>query len=241
MVANHLLQMLTLTAMEPPVAFDADSVRAGKVQVLHAIRPMTVAEVARRAVRGQYAPGQVDDRPVPGYRQEAGVSPTSPIETCAAVELYVDNWRWAGVPFFVRAGKRLPRNLTEIRVHFKRAPQALPDEGISFSFVAKHPGNEMRTWPVQADFSYAAAFGGRGPAAYATLLLDAMRGDATLFTRRDEVEREWRIITPIEDAWAELPPPSFPDYPAGSDGPKEADALIGGDQRRWHRLDAQAP
>ena len=259
MVANHLLQLLTLTAMEPPVAFEADSVRAGKVQVLRAIHPMTVEEVARRTVRGQYGPGQVDGKPVPAYRQETGVSPGSTIETYAAVELYVDNWRWAGVPFFLRAGKRLSRHLSEIRVHFKRTPQALfarapdeqresnvvmlriqPDEAISVSFVAKHPGNEMRTWPVQADFSYAAAFGGRAPSAYATLLLDAMRGDATLFTHGDEVEGEWRIITPIEDAWTQLPPPTFPNYPAGSGGPREADVLIGRDHRRWHQLGAQA-
>jgi glucose-6-phosphate 1-dehydrogenase len=257
MVANHLLQLLTLTAMEPPVAFEADSVRAGKVQVLHAIHPMTVEEVARRTVRGQYGPGQADGKPVPGYRQEAGVSPASTVETYAAVELRVNNWRWAGVPFFVRAGKRLSRHLSEIRVHFKRTPQTLfapapdepnvvmlriqPDEGISVSFVAKRPGSEMRTWPVQADFSYAAAFGGRAPTAYATLLLDAMRGDATLFTHRDEVEAEWRLITPIEDAWTQLPPPTFPNYPAGSVGPGDADALIGRDHRRWHPLGPQAP
>ena len=167
----------------------------------------------------------------------------------------MDNWRWAGVPFFVRAGKRLARHLTEIRVHFKPTPQALfartpgepiepnfitlriqPNEGISITFGAKRPGTEMRSLAVNADFSYATAFGSKSPAAYATLLLDAMRGDPTLFTRRDEVEAEWRVITPIEQAWSELPPPEFPNYAAGSDGPAKADELISGDHRRWHGL-----
>ncbi len=258
MVANHMLQLLSLTAMEPPVTFDADPVRDEKVKVLQAMPALAVAEVARNTVRGQYGPGRIEGKPVPGYRDEPGVARDSVVETYAAVKLQVDNWRWAGVPFFVRAGKRLARQLTEIRVHFKRTPQALftrtpdeqiepnvitlriqPKEGISISFAAKRPGNEMQTLPVQADFSYASAFGRKTPAAYTTLLLDAMRGDATLFTRRDEVEAEWRIVTPIEEAWAELPSPSFPSYAAGSEGPKEADALIVGDHRQWHRLGSE--
>ncbi len=254
MVANHMLQLLTLTAMEPPVAFDAHSVREQKVQVLRAIRPMTVEEVAQRTIRGQYGPGTIDGKPVPGYRQEKGVSPNSTTETYAAVEFHVDNWRWAGVPFYVRAGKRLSNRLTEIAVHFKRTPQALfasrpgdvhhnvvtmriqPDEGIAINFEAKIPGPEMRATRVNMDFSYREAFGTDGPAAYETLLLDAMRGDATLFTRRDEVEAEWRIITPIEDAWAQLPPPSFPNYAAGGDGPESADQMIKYDRQRWRPL-----
>jgi glucose-6-phosphate 1-dehydrogenase len=254
MVANHMLQLLTLTAMEPPVAFDAHSVREQKVQVLRAIQPMTVDEVAQRTIRGQYGPGTMDGKQVPGYRQEAGVNAQSVTETYAAVEFHVDNWRWAGVPFYVRAGKRLSNHLTEVAVHFKRTPQALfasrpgdvhhnvitmriqPNEGIAINFGAKVPGTQMRATRVNMDFSYDQAFGSQGPEAYETLLLDAMRGDATLFTRRDEVEAEWRIITPIEDAWAQLPPPQFPNYAAYSDGPAEADKLIRYDRKRWRPL-----
>lgn len=246
-VANHLLQLLTLTAMEPPAAFDADAVRDQKVQVLRAIQPMTVEEVARRAVRGQYGPGTVDGTPVPGYREEPGVSRTSAVETFAAIEFHVDNWRWAGVPFYLRTGKRLGRKMTEIRVHFRRTPQALfastpearaepnlitlriqPGEGIVITFAAKQPGSEMQPLPVEAEFAYAKSFSSELPDAYATLLLDAMRGDGTLFTRRDEVEAAWRIVTPIEEAWAQLPLPSFPNYAAGSDGPRETLALMRG-------------
>ena len=254
MVANHLLQLLTLTAMEPPVAFDADSVRELKVQVLRAIRPMTVEEVAKRTVRGQYGPGKINGVEVPGYRQEPGVNPQSNTETYVAVEFRVDNWRWAGVPFYVRAGKRLANQLTEIAVHFKRTPQALfarnpgdvhhnvitmriqPNEGIAINFGAKTPGSHMRASRVNMDFSYRDAFGTATPVAYETLLLDAMRGDATLFTRRDEVEAEWRIITPIEEGWGQLPPPDFPNYAAGSEGPANADSLIQCDRKRWRLL-----
>ena len=254
MVANHLLQLLTLTAMEPPVAFDADSVRELKVQVLRAIRPMTVDEVRQRTVRGQYGPGKIDGKEVPGYRQEPGVNPKSNTETYVAVEFRVDNWRWAGVPFYVRAGKRLAKQLTEIAVHFKRTPQALfarnpadvhhnvitmriqPNEGISLNFGAKTPGSHMRASRVNMDFSYREAFGTATPVAYETLLLDAMRGDATLFTRRDEVEAEWRIITPMVEAWAQLPAPEFPNYAAGSEGPEQADSLIQHDRKRWRSL-----
>jgi glucose-6-phosphate 1-dehydrogenase len=243
MVANHLLQLLALTAMEPPVAFDADSVREQKVQVFRSIRPMSVEDVARYTTRGQYGSGVIDGKRVPGYREEPGVNRSSVTETYAAVRLQVENWRWAGVPFYIRTGKRLTRNLTEIRVHLKPTPQALfastssgidpnvitisiqPDEGISIAFGAKRPGTQMRTVTVQADFSYQASFGSKGPVAYETLLLDSMRGDATLFTRRDEVEAEWRIITPIEEAWADLPVPDFPSYAAGSEGPSS-----------WHEL-----
>jgi len=243
MVANHLLQLLALTAMEPPVAFDADSVREQKVQVFRSIRPMSVEDVARFTARGQYGSGAIDGKRVPGYRQEPGVDPSSITESYAAVKFHIENWRWAGVPFYIRTGKRLARNLTEIRVHLKPTPQALfastssvidpnvitisiqPDEGISIAFDAKRPGTQVRTVTVQANFSYQSSFGSKGPVAYETLLLDSMRGDATLFTRRDEVEAEWRIITPIEEAWAQLPAPDFPNYAAGSEGPTS-----------WHEL-----
>jgi glucose-6-phosphate 1-dehydrogenase len=256
MVANHMLQLVALTAMEPPIAFDADAVREQKVQVFRSIRPMNIEEVARRTVRGQYGPGEANDRVVPGYRQEPGVRENSSTETYVAVEFYIDNWRWAGVPFFVRTGKRLARRLTEISVHFKRTPQALfartpdeeidanvitlgiqPDEGITVKFGAKKPAAQMQMAPVQAEFSYRGAFRAAIPQAYTTLLLDAMRGDATLFTRGDEVEAEWRIITPIEQAWAQLPSPLFPNYAAGTAGPAEADNLIANNHRRWRSLD----
>jgi glucose-6-phosphate 1-dehydrogenase len=259
MVANHMLQLVALTAMEPPIAFDADAVREQKVQVFRSIRPMNVEEVARRTVRGQYGPGQINGRTVPGYRQEPGVRPNSSTETYVALEFYIDNWRWAGVPLFVRTGKRLPRRLTEISIHFKRTPQALfartpdeeidpnvitlaiqPDEGITVKFGAKKPAEQMQVAPVQAEFSYRAAFGTAIQEAYTTLLLDAIRGDATLFTRGDEVEAEWRIITPIEQAWAQLPRPSFPNYAAGTSGAAEADLLITRNHRRWRDLEQSA-
>jgi len=244
MVANHLLQLLALTAMEPPVAFDPDSVREQKVQVFRSIRPMRVEDVARFTIRGQYGPGVIDGKRVPGYRQEPGVSPISTTETYAGVKFQIENWRWAGVPFYIRTGKRLARNLTEIRVHLKPTPQALfagtssriapnvitiriqPDEGIEIAFDAKRPGTHLRTVTVQANFCYQTSFGSRGPVAYETLLLDSMRGDATLFTRRDEVEAEWRIITPIEEAWAQLAPPDFPNYAAGDEGPSSWNELL---------------
>jgi glucose-6-phosphate 1-dehydrogenase len=254
MVANHLLQLLSLTAMEPPFSLDADAVREQKVQVLKAIRPMTVEEVAQRAVRGQYGPGVQGGNPVRGYRQEPGVAADSLTETFVALELRVDNWRWSGVPFFIRTGKRLAAEMTEIRVHFQPTPEALfvssknrqpepnvigiriqPDEGIAISFGAKRPGLGMNGITVKADFSYREAFGMDAPLAYETLLLDVMIGDATLFTRGDEVEAEWKIITPIEQAWAQLPKPQFPNYAAGSEGPELANTLMRG-TRRWSTL-----
>ncbi len=255
MVANHLLQLLAITAMEPPIAYDADAVREQKVQVFRSIHPMTKEEVARRTVRGQYGPGEIDGKPVPSYRQEPGVRPDSPTETYVAIEFHVDSWRWAGVPFYVRTGKRLAQPLTEIRVHFKRTPQALfsrtpdeqvepnvvalsiqPEEGIALQFGAKKPSGQMQVVPVQANFCYRSAFGGQTPVAYQTLLLDAMRGDPTLFTRGDEIESQWSIITPIEEAWAQLPTPQFPNYAAGSDGPRASHELIGEELRGWHEM-----
>lgn len=254
MVANHLLQLLALAAMEPPVAFDANAVRNQKVQVLQAIRPWTPEQVREHAVRGQYLRGRVRGQDVPGYREEPNVRRDSRVETYAALELRIENWRWAGVPFYLRTGKRLAAAVTEIAVHFKRTPQALfarterdvvepnvialriqPQEGISIAFGAKRPGPEMRTSTVHLEFDYQRAFGVHLPDAYVVLVLDAMRGDATLFTRRDEVEAQWQIIDPIEAAWErDLAPLTF--YPAGSQGPREAELLLARNGHRWRPL-----
>jgi glucose-6-phosphate 1-dehydrogenase len=245
LIQNHLLQMLCLVAMEPPVDFSADEVRDEKVKVLRAIkRPRGLDEVADMAVRAQYGPGVVGGEPVPGYLQEEGVPPGSTTETYAAVRLEVDNWRWAGVPFYVRTGKRLPRKLTEIAVELKRVPHLAfapdgsvgvqpnrliltvhPDEGVSLSLAAKIPGATMRIRPVLMQFLYGASFLTQSVEAYERLIIDALRGDATLFTRNDEVEAQWRICDPIVQAWKTLPGP-LPQYPAGSQGPAEADALL---------------
>ena len=255
MVANHLLQLLTLTAMEPPVAFDADSVREEKVQVLRSIRHMEPDQVAERTVRAQYGPGEVEDEKVKGYKDEKGVAPGSVTETFAAVEFHVSNWRWSGVPFYIRTGKRLSRHVTEIAVHLKRTPQALfartpddemdrnvivlrlqPNEGISVDFSAKRPGFEMRTSSVHMDFCYQTGFGVEPPDAYEMLLLDVMRGDATLFIRSDEAEAQWRLITPIEEAWASQQVKTLPTYAAGGEGPREVDELLIRNGHHWRRL-----
>jgi glucose-6-phosphate 1-dehydrogenase len=255
MVANHLLQLLTLTAMEPPVAFDADSVREEKVQVLRSIRRMTPEQVAERTLRAQYGPGTIDGEKADGYKEEEGVGKDSQTETYAAVEFHVSNWRWSGVPFYVRTGKRLARNVTEIAIHLKRTPQALfartpkeeiepnvitlrlqPNEGITVTFGAKHPGFDMQTTTVHMDFCYETAFGVEPPDAYEMLLLDVMRGDATLFIRGDEAEHQWRLITPIEEAWANGGLPKLATYEAGSDGPLEADELLIGNGHHWRNL-----
>ncbi len=254
MVANHLMQLLALTAMEAPVAFDADAVRDKKIEVWRSIRPMTPEEVSRRTVRAQYRAGRIDGIEVPGYREESGVAPGSCTETYTALELHIDNWRWAGVPFYLRTGKRLARQLTEIAVHFRHPPLALfpqeqalrpnvitlriqPDEGISLAFGAKQPGAERKTVPVSMDFCYRSAFGDNPPSAYAVLLLDAMRGDPTLFTRSDGVEAQWSLITPIEEAWGALSGAPLPGYAAGSDGPPEADALLERNGDRWRAIE----
>lgn len=258
MVANHLLQLLTLTAMEPPVAFDADSVREEKVQVLRSVRDLNPEQVAERTVRAQYGPGTAGGERANGYKQEQGVAPGSVTETYAAVEFYISNWRWSGVPFYLRTGKRLARNLTEVAVHFKRTPQALfartpdeemdanvivlriqPDEGITASFVTKRPGFEMRTSTVNMDFCYQRAFGVESPDAYEMLLLDVMQGDATLFIRSDEAEAQWRLITPIEQAWKKEGARELPLYEAGSDGPGESDDLLGRNGHRWRSLNSE--
>ncbi len=249
MVANHLMQLLALTAMEAPVAFDADAVRDKKIEVWRSIRPMTPEQVARHTVRAQYRGGSIDGSSVPGWLEEEGVPAESRTETYAALELAIDNWRWAGVPFYLRTGKRLAQRVTEIAVHFRHPPLALfpseaalhanvitlrlqPDEGISLAFGAKQPGTERRSVPVSMDFCYRNAFGEDPPSAYAVLLLDALRGDATLFTRRDGVEAQWRLITPIEEAWAADGRP-LPGYAAGSEGPAKAEALLAQHGHRW--------
>jgi glucose-6-phosphate 1-dehydrogenase len=244
LVQNHMLQLLCHIAMEPPVEFGADDVRNEKVKVLRAVAPPEPEGVARMAARGQYTAGTVGGEPVPGYLEEAGVPPGSTTETYAALRLEVDNWRWAGVPFYLRTGKRLARQLTEIAVTLKPVPHLAfagngsvgvrpnhlvltlqPNEGVSLSLAAKVPGPRMRMRPVNMDFLYGAAFLSQSPEAYERLLLDAIRGDATLFTRADEAEEQWRICDPIAAAWAasrERPPP----YPAGSQGPAEAAGIL---------------
>ena len=252
MVANHMLQLLALTAMEAPASFDADSVRDRKTDVWRSIHPMSPDLVGARTVRGQYGPGAIDGEAVPGWLSEPDVTPESRAETYVALQLQVENWRWAGVPFYLRTGKRLPRQLTEIAVHFRQPPLTLfsgeekhtnvislriqPDEGISLVFGAKQPGAERKAVPVSMDFRYRSAFGTNPPSAYAVLLLDAMRGDATLFTRHDGVEAQWRIITPIEDAWAAMDGP-LPQYPAGSEGPDAANEMLARNGHRWRQID----
>src|SRR6185369_8510869 len=255
MVANHLLQLLTLTAMEPPVVFDADNVREEKVQVLRSIRRLKPEQVAERTVRAQYGPGTTDGEQAKGYKEEEGVAKGSTTETYAAIEFNISNWRWSGVPFYVRTGKRLARQLTEIAVHLKRTPQALfartpvdeiepnvivlriqPNEGITVTFAAKRPGFEMATNTVHMDFCYQTAFGVESPDAYEMLLLDVMRGDATLFIRSDEAEAQWRLITPIEEAWSAQNLKELPLYDAGTDGPSEANDLPIGNGHHWRKL-----
>jgi glucose-6-phosphate 1-dehydrogenase len=240
-VQNHLLQLLTIVAMEPPVGLDADAVRDEKVKVLRSLRPITGEAVATEVVRAQYVSGTVNGQRVPAYRDEPDVAEDSENETYAAFRVHVDNWRWSGVPFFLRAGKRLSERLAEVCVHFRAAPFALfpdaqgrspnclvvrvqPDEGISFHFDAKVPGQGQKLREVSMDFRYGAAFGSGGPEAYERLILDAMRGDATLFTRHDEVEAQWRFIDPIRKAWAEGQG-ALAIYRAGTDGPVEANHL----------------
>jgi glucose-6-phosphate 1-dehydrogenase len=255
MIQNHLMQLLTLTAMEPPIGYRADAVRDEKVKVLRAIRPIAPEQVDRFVVRGQYGPGVVNGQDVPGYQQEEGVAPGSATETYVALQLFIDSWRWAGVPFLLRTGKRLPKRVSEIAIQFRSAPlmlfdsgplsdiepnvlaiQVQPDEGITLRFDSKVPGQANQIRPVTMDFRYNASFGVESPEAYERLLLDAMLGDSTLFTRSDEVEASWSLITPIHQGWANSPEPDLASYEAGTWGPKEADRLLGKDWRAWRRL-----
>ncbi|MGE5635830.1 MAG: glucose-6-phosphate dehydrogenase, partial [Nocardioidaceae bacterium] len=253
LVQNHMLQLLTLLCMEPPVTFSADDVRGEKVKVLHAIEPPTAAVVPDMTVRGQYGPGMSAGEPVCGYLEEDGVPDDSTTETYVALRLEVDNWRWAGVPIYLRTGKRLARKVTEIAVTLKPVPHLAfqaegsigvqpnqlvlsvqPNEGVSLSLGAKIPGTRMSIRPVNMEFLYGTSFLSQSPEAYERLIMDAMRGDATLFTRDDEVEAQWRIIDPILAAWADGVEP-LPQYPAGSAGPVEADELLREGQR-WRAI-----
>jgi glucose-6-phosphate 1-dehydrogenase len=255
MVSNHLFQLLALTAMEPPVSFDADSVRDEKAKALRAIRPLDNADVLTDAVRGQYGEGMVDGVRVQGYRQETKVDPKSRTETFVALRLMVDNWRWAGVPFYVRTGKRMAARATEIAIRFRSVPHVLfrdagrgglppnelviriqPNEGVSLRFGAKEPGPGLRIGDVRMDFDYADYFKATPSTGYETLLHDAIRGDATLFQRADNVEASWKALGPILDVWAALTPRDFPDYPAGSWGPVDADHLLSRDGRAWRNV-----
>jgi glucose-6-phosphate 1-dehydrogenase len=255
MVQSHVLQLTSLVALEPPAAFNADDLRNEKIKVLQSIRPYTAETVERDIVRAQYAAGQVSDKggektSVAGYRQEPGVKPDSTTETYVAAKLLIDNWRWADVPFYLRTGKRLPRQVTEIAIQFRRAPHIVfrgqglegnslrlniqPEEGISICFHTKLPGQEMRLTTVPMNFGYRAAFGGEERSAYATLVADCMRGDATLFDRADGVEAAWTLVDPILEAWRGMKSP-VPTYAAGTWGPREADQLLERDGRRWRK------
>ena len=253
MFQSHLLQLLALTAMEPPSSRNADAVRSEKAKVLRAIRPLDAATLPHAAVLGQYGPGTVGGQRVAGYRQEPDVAPASTTPTYAALRFQVDNWRWQGVPFFLRSGKYLPRRATEIAIRFRQPPHLMfplppgqdlesntlavriqPREAIALRFEIKMPGIEMsRMVPVDMEFDYAEAFGGSDHDAYETLLLDAMLGDATLFTRSDEVEAAWAVVDPVIDWWAAQRPADFPNYAAGTWGPAAADALVDAVGAKW--------
>jgi glucose-6-phosphate 1-dehydrogenase len=254
-IQNHALQLLALTAMEPPPDYSPNAVRDEKAQVLRSIHPIPRDDVPDGTVRGQYGPGVIAGQPVPGYRQEPEVAPDSNVETFVALKLTIDNWRWAGVPFYLRTGKRLPKRISEIAIQFNRPPLSLfrsngiseiepnvlvlniqPDEGISLKIESKIPGQDNRIRPVNMDFRYGTSFGVPTPEAYERLLLDAMLGDPMLFTREDEVEAQWALITPILEAWERMPEPAFPNYEAGIWGPDEADYFIERDGRNWRRL-----
>jgi glucose-6-phosphate 1-dehydrogenase len=253
LVQNHMLQLLALLAMEPPTSFDAKGLRDEKAKLLNSILPPDPARVSEMTVRAQYGPGVVAGQPVPGYLEEPGVAPDSRTETYTALRLEISNWRWAGVPFYLRTGKRLPRKLTEIAITLKPVPHLAfqsegslgvqpnqivltvqPDEGVSVSLGAKIPGTRMRIRPVNMEFHYGTSFLSESPEAYERLILDAMRGDATLFTRSDEVEALWKIVDPILAGWAADTESPIPQYSSGSSGPAVADELLG--DTRWRRL-----
>ncbi len=253
MFQNHLLQLMCLTAMEPPVAFQEDAVRDEKIKVLRAIRRFSAAEMHDYSVRGQYGPGTIKGTDVPGYRQEPDVDPASDTATWAGLRLLVDNWRWHGVPFFLRSGKRMERRVTEIAVQFREPPHLMfqdhdqtispnviairvqPQEGIALTFDIKVPGVGVRMTSARMDFSYAESFGAATHSAYETLLLDCMVGDATLFTRGDAVEAAWEVVDPVIEAWRSKDPEHFPNYAAGSWGPAIADEFIARDGARWRQ------
>ena len=252
MIQNHLLQVMATIAMEPPAVFETDAVRDERAKLLRSIRIPSRDDVAIQAVAGQYGPAQIGGDEVPGFRREKGVDPESQTETYAALTLFAENWRWAGVPFYIRTGKRLPKRVTDIAITFNSAPHAVfendpsggapaaapnllilriqPEEGISLRFLSKQPGAGMKLRPVSMDFNYGSSFGARLPSAYETLLLDAMAGDATLYTRQDMVEASWAVVEPVLEAWSDQQF-DFPNYAAGSWGPQAADAMLA---RRGH-------
>lgn len=252
MLQNHLMQIMSLIAMEPPIAFNADEIRARKVDVLRAIRPIPANQLHRYAARGQYGPGWLEGEHFPSYRNEPDVNPDSTTETFAALKLFVDNWRWQDVPFYLRTGKRLSQKVSQAIIQFRPVPHQSfpatasvdwqpnrleidiqPDEGIILRFQAKQPGVTLRLSPQEMHFRYAEAFKTTPPEAYETLLLDAMLGDATLFMRADQVESAWNVVAPVLDVWSSVPPSDFPNYASGSWGPEDAETLIAQDGRSW--------
>ena len=256
MVPNHVMQLLSLTAMESPVSFQADAVRNEQAKVLHSLQPLNAEDVLQQSVRGQYGEGTVAGQRVPRYRSEPGVNPDSRTETFVALKLNIDNWRWAGVPFYFRTGKRLAKRHTEIVIQFKRMPfelfrnapfhklhtntlviQIQPVEGISLSFGAKIPGPVLRVGSVDMSFEYSKYFGADAYTGYEVLLYDCMMGDATLFQRADMVEAGWSVIDPVLDVWKAVPPRRFPNYASGSWGPAESDQLLENDNRQWRKIE----
>lgn len=252
MVQNHLMQLLCLVAMEPMVSFDADEIRHKKVDVLHAVRPIPHDAVHQCVVRGQYGKGWIAGKAVCGYREEAGVSPESQTETFVALKLLVDNWRWQDVPFYLRTGKRLTRQVSEVAIQFRAVPHQSfppeatldwqpsrlvmsihPNEGIVLRFQAKHPGPKMRLQPVEMRFNYRESFAVPSPDAYETLLWDVMKNDATLFMRADQVEAAWQLLTPVFEVWTASPPGDFPNYAAGTWGPDTAQGLLAQQGHSW--------
>src|SRR5580693_7801585 len=256
MVPNHIMQLISLTAMEPPISFQADAVRDEQAKILHAIQPLSSEDVLTRTVRGQYGEGEMAGQHVPAYRSEPGVPPDSRTETFVAVKLQVDNWRWAGVPFYLRTGKRMASRATYIVIQFRRAPFVLfrdtgveklmpnqlvlhiqPEEGIALRFAAKTPGPVMQLGTVDMDFEYSDYFGKESTTGYERLLHDCMVGDATLFQRADMVEAGWSVVSPMLDLWKALPPRNFPNYASGTWGPKDAEELLERDGRHWRNFD----
>jgi glucose-6-phosphate 1-dehydrogenase len=256
MVPNHIMQLISLTAMEPPISFDANAVRDEQAKILHAIQPMSDEEVLTRTVRGQYGEGTEDGNRVPSYRAEPDVKPDSRTETYVAAKLSIDNWRWADVPFYLRTGKRMPVRNTHIVIQFRRAPFVLfrdtpvehlmpnelvlhiqPEEGISLQFAAKVPGPVMRLGTVDMNFEYQEYFGKMPSTGYERLLHDCMIGDQTLFQRADMVEAGWAVVSPVLDVWKALPPRNFPNYASGTWGPKDAEELLERDGRRWRNFE----
>jgi len=256
MVPNHIMQLISLTAMEPPISFDANAVRDEQAKILHAIQPISDEDVLSRTVRGQYGDGTEDGKPVTSYRAEPDVPPDSRTETFVAMKLLIDNWRWADVPFYLRTGKRMPVRNTHIVIQFRQAPFVLfrdtpvehlmpnqlvlhiqPEEGISLRFAAKVPGPVMRLGTVDMNFEYQEYFGKQPSTGYERLLHDCMIGDQTLFQRADMVEAGWSVVNPLLDIWKALPPRNFPNYASGTWGPKEADELLERDGRRWRNFE----